>query len=319
VARVLEASLLVDARAALGEAPQWDAREESLVWVDILAGVVFLTSASGESRASYGIGHAVGSAMPAEEGGWLLADAIGFSRLSHDGRTTMLLDVLADRPELRFNDAKCDPRGRAWAGTISADMSAGTGTLYRLDPGPVATPVLHGLTVSNGLGWSPDGRTMWLADSADRFIRAFEYEVGSGRLGAGGPPVELQQTAGKADALCVDDAGCRWVGLWAGGAVHRYTPDGRLDTIVRVPAGQVTSCAFGGSDGSTLYITTARVGLTAEALGREPLAGGLFVVGSGVTGPAATPGRLEPDRARSAGCSGGHPTGRKGRRDVSDR
>lgn len=292
--RVLEASLLVDARAALGEAPQWDARDGSLVWVDILAGVVHVTSASGASRASFGIGHAVGSAMPAEGGGWLLADALGFGRLAGDGRTTRLLDTLADRPELRFNDAKCDPLGRAWAGTISAGMAAGTGTLYRLDPGPVATPVLHGLTVSNGLGWSPDGRTMWLADSADRFIRAFAYDAPSGNLGTGRQAVELQETAGKADGLCVDDAGCLWVGLWAGGAVHRYAPDGRLDTIVRVPAGQVTSCAFGGSDGSTLYITTARVGLTPEALGREPLAGGLFVVEPGVTGPAATPWRPEP-------------------------
>lgn len=292
--RVLDASLLVDARASLGEAPQWDAREASLVWVDILTGVVFLTSAAGEARASFQIGHAVGSAMPSEDGGWLLADAMGFTRLASDGSTMPLLELLADRPELRFNDAKCDPAGRAWAGTISADMAPGTGTLYRLDPGPVATPVLRGLTVSNGLGWSPDGRTMWLADSADRFIRAFDFEAGGGRLGAGRPAVELQDTDGKADGLCVDDAGCVWVGLWDGGVVQRYTPDGRLDTIVRVPAGRVTSCAFGGPDGAMLFITTARVGLTAEALGREPLAGGLFVVEPGVTGPAATPWRQEP-------------------------
>lgn len=292
--RVLDASLLVDARATLGEAPQWDAREAGLVWVDILAGVVHLTAASGESRATFGIGHAVGSAMPTRDGGWLLADALGFGRLTSDGRVTRLLDMLADRPELRFNDAKCDPVGRAWAGTISAGMAAGTGTLYRLDPGPVATPMLRGLTVSNGIGWSPDGRTMWHADSGDRFIWAYEYEVESGRMGPGRAAVELQETAGKADGLCVDDAGCLWVGLWAGGAVHRYAPDGRLDTIVRVPAGQVTSCAFGGSTGSTLYITTARVGLTSEALGREPFAGGLFVVDPGVTGPAATTWRLEP-------------------------
>jgi sugar lactone lactonase YvrE len=135
---------------------------------------------------------------------------------------------------------------------------------------------------------------MWLADSADRFIRGFEYEPDRGWLGAHRSTIELQETAGKADGLCVDDEGCIWVGLWAGGAVHRYAPDGRLDTIVRVPAGQVTSCAFGGSDGSTLFITTARVGLAAEDLALEPLAGGLFVVEPGVSGPAATPWRLEP-------------------------
>ena len=292
--RTLDASLLVDAHAELGEAPLWDATDGSLVWVDILPGIVSVISASGEERATFALGHAVGSAMPAREGGWLLADAMGFGRLARDGRRTLILDVLADRPELRFNDAKCDPMGRAWAGTIEREMSPGTGTLYRLDPGPVATPVLGGLTVSNGLGWSPDARTMWFADSADRVIRGFGYEPEHGLLEDQRLGIELQRTAGKADGLCVDDEGYVWVGLWAGSAVHRYAPDGRLDTIVRVPASQVTSCAFGGPDGSILFITTARVGLTEDALRLEPLAGGLFVVEPGVTGPPATPWRLEP-------------------------
>jgi sugar lactone lactonase YvrE len=289
--RVIDASLLVDARASLGEAPLWDADDGSLVWVDILEGDVFVTSAIGELRASHALGHAVGAAMPAAEGGWLVADAVGFTRLQRDGRSSVLLDLLADRPELRFNDAKCDPVGRAWAGTIEASMSPGTGTLYRLDAGPVATPVLHGLTVSNGLGWSPDGGTMWFADSADRVIHGFDYDLEHGRLGSPRLAIELQQTSGKADGLCVDHEGYVWVGLWGGSAVHRYAPDGRLDTVVRVPAGQVTSCAFGGGDGATLFITSARVGLTPEALRLEPHAGGLFVIEPGVAGPPATPWR----------------------------
>jgi sugar lactone lactonase YvrE len=312
VPRELDATLLVDARAALGEAPQWDAREAVLVWVDILGGVVFLTSAAGESRASYQIGHAVGSAMPAEDGGWLLADALGFTRLGSDGRVTPLLHMLAEHPHLRFNDAKCDPSGRAWAGTLAADMAPRTGTLYRLDPGPVATPVREGLTVSNGLGWSPDGRTMWLADSADPFIRAFEYEPQTGRMGPRRASIELVDTAGIADGLCVDDEACVWVGLWGGGAIHRYAPDGRLDTIVRVPASLVTSCAFGGPHRSTLFITTARVGLPAEVLAREPLAGGLFAVEPGVTGPAATPWRPEPRLPAMDDMGGQAPDGTEG-------
>lgn len=287
--RVLEATLLIDARAALGEAPLWDATREVLTWVDILAGMVFVTTASGVKRHSFGLGRAVGAAMPATGGGWLVADALGFSTLAEDGRVSVLLDLLADRPDLRFNDAKCDPLGRAWAGTLHREMTPGSGTLYRLDPGPVATPVLEGLTVANGLGWSPDGRTMWFADSADRSFRGFAYEPESGLQGPRSHAIELRDTAGKADGLCVDDEGCIWIGLWGGGAVHRYTPDGRLDTVVRVPALQVTSCAFGGPDGSTLFITTARVGLTADSLERAPLAGGLFVAEPGVTGPAATP------------------------------
>jgi sugar lactone lactonase YvrE len=181
--RRLAASLLVDAGASLGEAPLWDAVDGSLVWVDILAGIVHVMSPSGETRASFTLGHTVGSAMPADGGGWLLADAMGYGLLSREGHRTALLDLLADRPELRFNDAKCDPLGRAWAGTIESAMAPGTGTLYRLDPGPVATPVLRGLTVSNGIGWSPDGHTMWFADSADRTIRGFDYGLEDGRLG----------------------------------------------------------------------------------------------------------------------------------------
>jgi sugar lactone lactonase YvrE len=294
VTRVLDASLLVDARAALGEAPLWDAVDDSLVWVDILSGLVLVSSASGEATATFTIGRPVGSAMPAADGGWLLADSVGFSRLTRDGRVGSLLDVLADRPELRFNDAKCDPAGRAWAGTIEAAMSPGTGTLYRLDAGPVATPVLEGLTVANGLGWSPDARTMWFADSADRCIRGFDFDLEDGLLGAQLLAIELRDTAGKADGLCVDEEGFVWVGLWGGSAVHRYAPDGRLDTIVAVPATQVTSCAFGGSSGSTLFITTARIGLTASALRAEPHAGGLFVVEPAVSGPPAAPWRLPP-------------------------
>ncbi len=291
--RALDATLLVDARAALGEGPLWDAREGCLVWVDILAGVVFLTEASGEPRASFPIGHAVGSAMPADGGGWLLADAMGFGRLTPGGGVTRLLDLLADRPDLRFNDAKCDPAGRAWAGTLAADMEPGTGTLYRLDPGPVATPVLQGLTVSNGLGWSPDGRTMWFADSADRRIHGFEFELQPGRPGPDRHGFDLGLATGKADGLCVDDAGGVWVAIWDGASVRRYTPDGRLDTIVHVPASRVTSCAFGGIGGSTLFITTSRAGLDEDALREQPLAGGLFVVEPGVTGPPATPWKQE--------------------------
>jgi sugar lactone lactonase YvrE len=289
--RRLAASLLVDAGASLGEAPLWDAVDGSLVWVDILAGIVHVMSPSGETRASFTLGHTVGSAMPADGGGWLLADAMGYGLLSREGHRAALLDLLADRPELRFNDAKCDPLGRAWAGTIESAMAPGTGTLYRLDPGPVATPVLRGLTVSNGIGWSPDGHTMWFADSADRTIRGFDYGLEDGRLGVPSRGIRLQDTSGKADGLCVDDEGFVWVGLWSGWAVHRYAPDGRLDTIVDVPASQVTSCAFGGRDRATLFITTARAGLTGDALRLEPHAGGLFVVEPGVTGPAATPWR----------------------------
>jgi sugar lactone lactonase YvrE len=290
--RILDASVLGDVRAVVGEGPLWDERQGVLSWVDIPLGRVNVSSAAGEVLRSFSVGRAVGAALPAADGGWLLADADGFTMLAVDGSMSVLLGTLAEHPDLRFNDAKCDPAGRAWAGSVRHDLAPGAGVLYRLDPGPVATPVLGGLTVSNGLGWSPDGRTMWFADSAKPHISAFEYDLQTGVMGRTRASIPLAETSGVADGLCVDDEGCIWLALWGGRAVHRYTPDGRLDTIVRVPVERVTSCAFGGADGATLFITTAQLD-GPEPAEREPLGGALFTVAPGVTGPAATPWRLE--------------------------
>ncbi|WP_433258384.1 SMP-30/gluconolactonase/LRE family protein [Streptosporangium sp. CA-135522] len=273
----MRARMVEAAGAELGEAPLWDTRHGRLVWVDITAGLVHLLGGP-----TYRVGGHVSAALPAAGGGWLLATREGFSTLAEDGTVTPLLTVPGDG--MRFNDAKCDPDGRAWAGTMAYDQTPGAATLYRLDPGPIATPVLPGLTISNGLGWSPDGRTMWFVDSLTQRITGYAYA--DGVLGPISAVVAIEPEYGMPDGLCVDVDGCVWVGLWGGGAVHRYTPGGRLDTVVRVPASQVTSCAFGGS---TLYITTATYQMDAAALEREPLAGGLFTVETSTHGPAATP------------------------------
>ena len=291
--RFLQAELLTPVAAEVGEGPQWDAVLGVLSWVDITVGRVHVCSALGEGLRTYEIGRAVGAALPAEGGGFLLAEANGFSILSASGATSPLLPMLEDKPLLRFNDAKCDPAGRAFGGTVAYDKTPGAGNLYRLDAGPIATSVLNGLTVSNGLGWSPDARTMWLADSAQPCIMGFDYEIANGSMGARCCVLAVQETSGVPDGLCVDDEGGVWLALWGGNAVHRYLPDGRLDTIVRVPTPHVTSCAFGGPDLSTLFITTARRGLAEEQQRREPTAGGIFAVEPGVTGPAATRWRLD--------------------------
>lgn len=188
--------------------------------------------------------------------------------------------MLEERPDLRFNDVKCDPFGLALAGTVAMDKRSGAGGLYRLNEGPVATRLLDGLTVDNGLGWSPDSGTLWFADSASPTIAGFEYDVSEGLLDSVKTSIPPQE--------CVDDEGGIWLALWGGGAVHRYLPDGRLDTVVVIPAPNVTNCAFGGDGLDRLFITTARRGLSDDDLERYPHAGGLFVVQPGATGPAAT-------------------------------
>lgn len=280
----LDAEPLIDVHTELGEGPSWDAARGVLAWVDVMPGLLHVCTAAGETLHTYELGRAVGAAMPDGSGGFLLADAHGFTALDEDGTTELLVPVLVDEDNLQFNDGKCDPAGRAFAGSMALDETPETGTLYRLDPGPVATPVLGRLTVSNGLGWSPDRRTMWFADSAKPQVTGFAYDLDTGELGAERAVIEVRDTPGVPDGLCVDDEGCVWLALWDGGSVRRYTPDGRLDTVVRVDAKEVTSCTFGGANLSTLFITTAKRGV--------------FAVSPGTTGPAATPWRnlKESDR-----------------------
>ncbi|MFI6600503.1 SMP-30/gluconolactonase/LRE family protein [Nonomuraea sp. NPDC050536] len=287
--RELHAELVDPAAAQVGEAPAWDAAHDCLVWTDITAGLVHLSDASGRWLRTYDVGVDVGAALPSAAGGWLLACQEGFRHLSEDGSCRTVLPVHPDRPDLRFNDGKCDPRGRAWAGTMAYDQTPGAATLYRLDPGPQAVPVLRGLTLANGLGWAPDGRTMWFTDSATQRVVGYAYDLDTATLGPERACVEIAAAQGMPDGLCVDDDGCVWVALWGGSAVHRYTPEGRLDTVVQLPTAQVTSCAFGGPGRATLYITSAVHQMDAAALAREPAAGGLFLAATTSTGAPATP------------------------------
>ncbi len=280
--RESKAEIFVQAGADLAEGPAWNQSAGCLVWVDILGRKVHLTEADGGARASFPFDRHVGAALPAADGTYLVVLRDGFVTLDPaTGAVTPVLDVLTDRPGLRFNDAKADPRGRAFAGTMP--YSDGTGALYRLDPGPAATEVFGPTRLSNGLGWSPDGRTMYFIDTPADTVHAFDYDPDTGKLGDRRVLVEVHHP----DGMCVDDDGCLWIALYGGSAVHRYTPDGRLDAVVKLPVTNVTCCAFG--PGGRMFITTADNGLSPDEKAKQPLAGSLFVAEPGVTGPFATP------------------------------
>src|SRR3546814_3625206 len=256
----------------------------ALVWVDISQGIVHLTSADGLALARFEAGIAVGAALPTAGGGWLLAAADGLSALSVEGNLAPVLPFLEQDSTLRCNDAKCDPEGRAFVGTMALDGTPGRGSLVRVDAGPVAATVRTGLTIGNGRGWSPDGRTMYHVDTPQPIVQRFAYDPISGDLGAELQPSDVAvRPGGEAgpDGLCTDDTGCVWVAIWGQGEVHRYTPRGELDLVVEVPARRVTSCAFGGADGGRLFVTTA-AGATGADLG-----GGLFAVDGLASGPPA--------------------------------
>ena len=292
--RHLTAELFDDVGAALGEGPSWDQRTEELVSVDILGGRVFLHDAAGNPTATFDVGGHVGAALPAEAGGWLLVRAEGFSHLLRDGSLRPVLAIQSD-PELRFNDAKCDPHGQALAGTMRYDETAGSGALYRLEVNPgngasapavVARVLLAQVGLSNGLGWSAAGDTLYFIDSLARSVTCYAYRPDAA-LGAPRQVVAIEPALGLPDGLCVDDDGALWVALFGGAAVHRYRPDGRLDTVVHVPVARTTSVTFGGVAGDRLFITTAGGDGRGEVRG----AGGLWSVDPGTSAPPATPWR----------------------------
>jgi sugar lactone lactonase YvrE len=284
--RTYGVDIAVPHRSVLGEGPAWDSNRDALVWVDILGSAVHLWSPGGLT-ASFDAGSHVGAALPAEDGGWLLAVQDGFATMSDGGEVTALLSVHGGaRLELRFNDGKVDTAGRAWAGTMAYEERLRAGRLYRLDPGPTATPVLGAVGVSNGLGWSPDRRTFYYVDSLAQALRAFDYDEGEGTIRKERELVPFPSDQGYLDGLCVDDDGGIWIAIWDGGRVNRYMPDGSLDSIVEVPVDRPTSCCLG--PGGVLYITSARHGLSDEQLHRQPWAGAVFATDVAVTAPPAT-------------------------------
>jgi len=279
--------LVWDGRALLGEGPVWDERTGELLWVDILNGRVHVYSWRAGTTRTVQLDRPIGAVVPRASGaGWVGAMRDGLYLIDPDtAALTRLASPESDKPDNRFNDGKCDDQGRFWAGTMSMRDEQGAGALYCLEPNGSVRKALEGVTVSNGLGWSPDGRTMYYIDSPTRQIAAFDYDPARGELSRRRIVVSLEGSDSQPDGMTVDAEGMLWVAEWDGWQVSRWNPlTGEKLGAVAVPAARVTSCAFGGPQGDELYITTATVGLGPEALERQPQAGGLFRIKPGVQG-----------------------------------
>ena len=279
----------IRSEALLGEGPRWDAATGRLLWVDIEAGALHLFDpARGDDRAIL-LGNRVGAAAPAQGGGVLVALADRLALVDLDDESVRTLVEIPHSEELRLNDGVCDPAGRFWVGSMALDYAPGAGALYRYSSDGGLDRVLEDVTLSNGIGWSPDGGTMYYIDSMAYRVDAFDYDLSSGAISARRPLIVIERGAGIPDGLAVDDDGGIWVALWGRCAIRRYAPDGELDRVLAVPAHNVTACCFGGADGRSLYVTTASVELSAEQLRERPLAGSVFVTEVGVSGPPAQP------------------------------
>lgn len=281
------ADVALRAHATRGEGPLWDDGAQRLLWVDIDCHAVHGFDPATGADDEVDVGQPVGAVALRGCGGLVLALRDGFAILE-EGRSTMVAAVEVDLPGSRLNDGKVDPGGRFWAGTMANDLSAGAGALYRLDPDLSVTTVLCGVSVSNGIDWSPDERTMYFIDSLSGGIDAFTYDRDTAAISNRRRFVDLSPSFALPDGMTVDAEGCLWVAMWGASCVRRYSPSGSLLGVVRLPASQVTSCTFGGQDLGDLYVTSARAGLTAAQIIAEPHAGDLFVARPGACGRTAT-------------------------------
>jgi sugar lactone lactonase YvrE len=286
---VTQVQTVLDARAELAEGPCWLADRERLLWVDITAGRVHLLDpATGHDR-FVEVGQAVGAVVPATDGRVIVATRDGFAMLDLDGGgLEPIADVERDMPGNRMNDGKCDRAGRLWAGTMALDLRPGAGSLYRLDAGRRVERMVADVTISNGLGWSPDDRLMYYIDTPEHRVDVLDFDLATGAI-ANRRPFAAIDGPGAPDGMAVDTDGGLWVAVWGGSRVLHLLPDGTPAGELVLPASQVSSCCFGGADLRDLYITTAWQGLSPERRAAEPLAGGLFHCRPGATGQPTSP------------------------------
>jgi sugar lactone lactonase YvrE len=258
-----------------GEGPVWSERWGGLRWVDMLAGDVLSLAADGTVSRRH-VSSVVAAVRPRTRGGAVMGVERGFELEDEDGTLTLLDELWTDET-VRMNEGACDPDGRFYCGSMAYDKRGGAAAVYRLDTDRSAHVVLTGVTISNGLDWSPDGSLAYYNDTATGRVDVFDYEREAGLTGRR-PFVD---TGARPDGLTVDSQGAVWVALADRGVVRRYTSDGILEEVVDVPARKVTACTFGGPRLDDLFITTSQENVDTDA---DPLAGALFRAHVGVSG-----------------------------------
>ena len=273
---VSRVDVAIHTEALLGEGPRWDGASKRLLWVDIEGRALHVFDpASGQDRA-IPVWSRIGTAAWTTTPGVVLvalADRLALLDLAGESVTTLV--EIPHPGHMRLNDGACDSAGRFWVGSMALAETPGLAALYRYADGRLER-LLDGVSLSNGIGWSPDGTRMYYIDSLTYQVDVFDYD---GELSERRRFAAVDRGAGTPDGLAVDDEGGVWVALHGGGAVRRYANDGVLDRVIDLPAANVTSCCFGGDDGHLLFITTAAPD------------GRVFVTDAGVGGPPAQPFR----------------------------
>ena len=281
-------SCVLDIGASLGECPLWSISEQALYWVDINAPSLNRFDPASGRNVALPMPEAIGSYAFREGGGFVVALRSGIWLCDADGKLERrVVDAPYDTAHYRFNDGRCGPDGRFLVGTMHERRDTATAALYRIDHDFAITELFGGMTISNGLAWSPDGRTMYHADTPARTVAAFDYDKATGTPSARRVFSHWTGANERPDGGTTDAAGHYWAALYGAGRLVELAPDGTRVALHPLPAMCPTMCAFGGPDLRTLYVTTARQQRSAAELERHPQSGGVFAM------RVDTPGRPE--------------------------
>ncbi|MET6996012.1 SMP-30/gluconolactonase/LRE family protein [Chitinophaga defluvii] len=280
--------VVLDHTCLLGEGPVWDAASQSILWVDIEQGEIHRFSPEQKVHKTMKIGQMVGAIAPRASGGLIAALQGSFATVDMEKQTLHpIIDPEIHLPDNRFNDGKCDPAGRFWAGTMDyISGKKGAGSLYTLHTDMSVVTRIEGVSCSNGLAWSADHRTLYYIDTPTQQVVAYDYDPESGDIRNKRVVITIPASSGYPDGMTIDTDGMLWVACWDGWRVSRWDPStGKLLQDILLPAAKITSCTFGGPGLRDLYITSAKTGLNAQQLKEQPLAGSLFVIkNTGFTG-----------------------------------
>ncbi|MCZ4354692.1 SMP-30/gluconolactonase/LRE family protein [Roseovarius aestuarii] len=281
---------IYEAQNILAECPVWNEAEQALYWVDITGKLLQRYDINTKGYDKWDLPDEFGSYAFRQNGKGLIAGTRnGFCLFDlASGNIEQLEQPEADLPQNRMNDGKCDPVGRFWCGSIHEVSNPShrqpLASVYRVGTDLKHDKMRGEVKTSNGFAWSPDGKTMYFTDTPTLRILAFDYDLLDGTVANERVFAALPDNDGRPDGACVDVEGCLWSAHFAGSKVTRYSPDGKILQVIDLPVSQVTSCAFGGENMSTLFITTAREDMTEEDIRREPLAGGIFAIETDTTG-----------------------------------
>lgn len=284
-----EVELVIDSKSELGEGAIWNYKTGKLLWINIKGEILNLYDPQTGSNREMFTGQMIGTVVPTASDNVLVALQNGIYALNiKNGAKKLLVNPEKNLPNNRFNDGKCDPAGRFWAGTMSTVGEDGAGTLYRFDSDTTIHKMIEKVSISNGIVWSADKTKMYYIDTPTHKVMAYDYNNETGEISNATVAVNIPNEMGSPDGMTIDEKGNLWVALWGGFAVSCWNPEtGVLVTKVDVPAKNVTSCAFGDDDLGTLYITTAREDNTKEELEKYPNSGGVFKTRTGVKGVEA--------------------------------